>query len=129
MALSQNLHTYADVRRVLDTAKQMGGGRYRLATKSEAVRWRQRAYKFRILLREQLAAGVLVPGYQPETPFDDMRLTVEDNVVVIKFGFTEGVLETFSGDAVPLVNETEEGIEDPLLLEAEELAKRLGADD
>lgn len=124
MPLSTSIHSYADVKQVLEAAHRAGGGRYRLSTRGEAVHWRSRAYKYRILLREQLAAGVLVPGYVPETPYDTMKLTLEENTVVIQFITPKGKLETLDGEPIEAPKGAET-VEDPLLAEAEALAKRL----
>jgi hypothetical protein len=50
------LGLYDDVRQVLDTALRSGGGRFDLPSHGLAVHWRQRAYKFRKLYAQTLAA-------------------------------------------------------------------------
>lgn len=44
---------YDDVRQILDSAIESGGGVVQLTSPGQAVRWRQRAYEFRKLMREK----------------------------------------------------------------------------
>ena len=47
---------YDDVRQILDAALAAGGGSFELPSHGLAVHWRQRAYKFRKLYAQTLAA-------------------------------------------------------------------------
>lgn len=76
MPLPTNINAYADIKAVLEPTIAAGGGKYRLPSPKEAVRWRQRAYRYRILLQRQLAAASNLKGYTPPTAYDAMRLTI-----------------------------------------------------
>ena len=127
MALSKNINSYNDIRRVLETVLARGGSaRYRTETKAQATRWRLRAYMYRKLLQQQAleAAGDL-PGYTPTTPYDDMILRLDDTDVLIAFDgqAIPGELLDESGAKLPLVdNKPHIDEDDPLLLEAMKLA-------
>lgn len=83
MALSSNINAYADIAAVLEPIVIAGGqARYELKTRGMAIRWRQRAYKYRLLYQNRLAEGNPL-GFTPRTPYDAMKLTIENNCVVI----------------------------------------------
>ncbi len=74
MPLSTNVHSYDDVRAVLDAALEAEGARYELPTPGQAVYWRARAYYFRSLLLKLAAERVAsAPGIAPSTPYDQMK--------------------------------------------------------
>lgn len=126
MPLSSNVHSYDDIRAVLDSAQAAGGARYELETPGQAIYWRARAYYFRKLLynlaKERLEGA---PGMAPSTPYDRMKLTVEGCFVTIEFVKPQGKLTTLDGDPLSFAS-VEEVDEDELLAEAERLAKELG---
>lgn len=126
MPLTTNINLYDDVRKVIETARRADGGIFKTASRGEAIRWRQRAYMYRRLLREQLedSAGN-IPGYVPTTPYDTMKLRVIEAEVHISFGEEiPGELFTREGDPLTLVDDETPTIDpnDPLLLEAKKLA-------
>lgn len=103
------LGRYLDVQAILDAALAAGGGTYMLENHGAAVRWRQRAYEF----RKAFATTV------SHSPYDTLtlpRIDPDSAVVIIKRVETTG---TFT-PAGPTI--------DPLLAEAEEIAKNLGLD-
>lgn len=86
MSLSKSLSDYADVKPILDRALAHRGGAYRLASHGQAVYWRQRAYKYRKLLRD-LRGEARVAGQSPDTPYDGLVMDVEGDEV--RFGWRE----------------------------------------
>lgn len=130
MGLSRNIHSYDDIRAVLDAALAEGGGRYTLATPGQAVYWRARAYYFRKLLynlaEERLANA---PGMTPSTPYDQMKLTLEEGTgsVLIQFIKPQGTLTRLDGTPIELRTKAEPDEEiDALVAEAERLAQEHG---
>ena len=115
MTTTPTLSTYADVRAVLDAALANGGGRYKLATKAEATRWRFRAYRFRKLLREET---------DTYTPYDNMLLRVDGPVVFIQTQQITGVLTDLEGKPVE-VKEKHPLEYDDLLSEALDFSEKL----
>lgn len=83
----------AAIARVLDKVVESGRvGHFRLATKGQAVRWRQEAY----MMRKERK---LRDGW---TPYDNLRLVIdkaEPCVVTIKTGAMDGVL-TLANEAI-----------------------------
>ena len=97
MPMPRNLASYLDVQRVLDTALQHGGLRYKLKSPGAARHWRQRAYTFRRLKQDQAEQTVGdLPGAQPSTPYDQLLLRLEENTVLI--GFHEPIGELYAPD-------------------------------
>lgn len=96
---TRSLAQYEDVKVVLDQALNHRGGRYRLSTYNEAVHWRQRAYKFRQLLRDRRLEASITPGFDPGTPYEKLSLYIpkkgepDDHIVVITFLEPKGVFE------------------------------------
>jgi len=123
MTLSNQLSSYADVQIVFDKAIELQGGKYRFQTRGDAVRWRQRAYKFRKLLDEQPFAA---------NPYRDLvlRLTKDpsDTTVEITIGHVEGEFLDPKGKKVKLPKKLVEEIQvdDTLFDEAKKLAEELG---
>lgn len=121
MALSRDLFTYADVRQVLEAALNVNGAVYTLPSPSAAMRWRQRAYYYRKLLREHLSEQA---GYPCETPFDMMRLTIPKGSSAVEINFTPltpGVLTTPDGKPIALAGPEE----DKLAVEAAQFLETL----
>ena len=90
MALSKNIHTYADVHQVLTTALEHGGGIYTLDNESAARYWQMRANNYRKLLRESSNINT----------FDNMRFRLDkDNpcMVIIELNTPMGVLTSLTG--------------------------------
>lgn len=112
LPLPNSLSAYADIAQ--DLAALATGGRRVCASRSEAMRWRHRANKFRALLRE---GGT--------TPYDHLVFKIsqsEDNVVlIVPQAPAAGHLETSTG--APLAPKAEE---DELMDAARALAKELG---
>lgn len=61
MTKSNRLGMYADVRAVLDSALEAGGGTFRCDSHGAAVHWRQRAYRFRKLFAETIGPKAMSP--------------------------------------------------------------------
>lgn len=77
MPNKRNPNSFSDVAAVLDTILARGGsGKYRLARKGLAVRWRQRAYQLRLILLD-LAAQTCVPGQAPSSKYDHIVIRVD----------------------------------------------------
>lgn len=109
---SNRLGIYADVRAVLDSALEHGGGVFTAPDHGAAVHWRQRAYRFRKAFAETL-------GPQAMSPYDVLvlpRLAEGSSEVVITVRTTGGVF-TPAGDGLAPVNNDE-------LLEAVEAVRR-----
>lgn len=75
------LGLYDDVRQILDAALKSGGGSFDLPTHGSAVHWRQRAYKFRKLYAQTLAAD----DSFSMSPYDRLTMPMipEDSSTVI----------------------------------------------
>lgn len=134
MPLSTNVHSYDDIRVVLDAALEAGGARYELPDPGKAVYWRARAYYYRTLLLKLAAERLAnVPGTAPSTPYDHMKLSLEkgDNVVVIEFIKPQGKLTGLDGKPLAVKSQLVKADEDEeeLIREAERLAKELGVDE
>ena len=87
MPVSDNLSTFADVERAFrialanpDGAFQPIGGADPDAARRAAIRWRQRAYKFRELLRKQIRSAFADLPDRADlvgtTPYDELTLRV-----------------------------------------------------
>lgn len=101
MALSSNINTYADVAAVLEAALPAGRATYTLPTPGMATRFAQRAYKYRLLLQKAEKESKNIRGYQPPTPYDQMRLRKEGCVVEIDFApAAAGVLSLPTGERI-----------------------------
>lgn len=132
MPLPKEVNMYHDVRVVLEAARGAGGARLELDNPGAAKHWRQRAYYYRKLLaRSDQAAHAKIIGYMAQTEWDDMHLTCEGNVVVIRFGTFKGTLKGLDGKPVkvaPVVPKASRvnplppaPSDDPLLAEALQL--------
>lgn len=117
MPLTTNINAYADVAAVLVAAQEQNGGVYTLDTKSDAIRWRARAYQYRKLLFER-------DGF---TLYDTMVLTIRDETkVFIEFRKGgPGTLTSLDGEKVEV---EEPSVEDPYEEAAAELMKELDGD-
>lgn len=121
MSLSKNPSQYDDIRRVLDSARENNGGRFRCTSHGKAVGWRARAYMFRSLLFKLNQQHYLnIPGMLATTPYDGMKLIVKDCDVWIEFVEPEGELLSLEGELVMM-----EAVDDPLVEEAKQLLKSL----
>jgi hypothetical protein len=125
MSLTRNLGQYEDVRKVLELALANGGGRYVLDSAKATFRWRQRAYMYRKLLREELVAKREQFGTSTITPYDSLLITLSGNCVIITISAPSGVFETLSGEVVSTDTASDSTAID--LTEAEELIRDLGA--
>lgn len=77
MSLSRNINTYDDIQETLDSFAGSTGGTVHCVSYSAAIRWRQRAYMYRELLRQQAwEQNGRVDGWNPTTPYDNYRFTV-----------------------------------------------------
>lgn len=117
MPITSNLTSLAHIKSVLDAALRVGGGRYKLGSYKEAVRWRAEAYQYRKLLKEEMQNS----GLPPNTPYDHMKLTIEDSTVVIGKHVLIGTLMDNKGETLEFVTE----LDDPLQAQADELARQL----
>lgn len=122
MPLSNNINTYGDVRKVFDIAVERGGVKYKLETHKAAVHWRHRAYQFRKLLFKQAERNSIVPGQPAETPYDNLVIRIEDNVVIIQPMELTGELADLNDEPISGVGL---GDDDDLLREAEAFKKGL----
>jgi len=129
MALTKSLGAYADIRPVLDAAIARRGGHYILPTAQAAIRWAQRAYYYRTLLREQSRLRLGIEGIEPTTPYDEIKLRREDNIVYIEFYTPIGTFIGPDGNAVDVKGEALEAQDDLLSQEAEAFAKGLFGDE
>ena len=114
---ANRLGMYADVRGVLDSALEHGGGTFQCETYGAAVHWRQRAYKFRKLYAETL-------GEKKESPYDMLvlhRILPDDTAVQIRIRQRQGVF-------VPADGSTPDVEIDELEAAALRLAAELGGD-
>lgn len=101
MTRSLNIHTYADVKDVLDAAVTAGGGRVRLQNASKAVNWRHRAYAFRSLMFKEKGS----------TPYDDFTLVLDGDSVVIRRK-ERAPLEDLEGNPIGFVKEEDTDLMD-----------------
>lgn len=126
MPLSRNLGQYNDVKEVLDYAVANSGGRYIMADRKTAIRWRQRAYMFRKLLREDMEVRRATLGFTVTTPYDDLLITLQDNIAVLTISKMQGRFERLDGTAPADPNavlESDDELEDI----AAKLIKEIGA--
>lgn len=115
MPLTKNQKAYADIEKVLDTALANGGGTLVLENENQVIRWRQRAYYYRTLLRAENMV----------TKYDSMSLEADKNRIKISFASALGVFITNAGKSIPIdLSPTN----DPLLEEAADLIKQLGVE-
>jgi len=106
MPTSRNLNTYTDVRRVLDTALQHGGIRYKLPTRGKATNFRLRANTYRLLLQKQAEESVgNLPGYIPGTPYDEYIFDTEEEFFVVRPRDALGQAYAPDGTPVKLTSE------------------------
>lgn len=88
---ANRLGMYDDVRQILDAALASGGGEFVLPTHGLAVHWRQRAYKFRKLYAEILAAdkSLAMSPYDrltlPQIPDDSFTVVINVREVIGTF--------------------------------------------
>jgi len=127
MALSRNLGQYEDIRQVLDMALANGGGRYVLDSEKATFRWRQRAYMYRKLLREDLEARRDSLGFSTVTPYDHLLLTLSGTAVILTISAPTGKFETLAGDIIDTTTAPPSREPDDLELEAMKLINDLGA--
>lgn len=126
--LSKSLGQYADIKPILDAALKSNGGRYRLATHAQAVRWRARAYYYRKLLQQQ--KDFLTNAEKP-TPYDAMKINIapkgspDDNVCVLDFYRPLGQWEPNEGETADPIEQATLDHEDELALAAKRFAKDL----
>lgn len=114
MIKSNRLGMFADVRAVLDTALEHGGGTFTAHDHGAAVHWRQRAYRFRKAYAETL-------GPRDMSPYDALvlpRLAPDSSEVVITIRQTGGVFTPANDGLAPTSN-------DELLGAAEAFAQKL----
>ena len=112
---SNRLGMYDDVRQILNATLGAGGGSYECGTHGQAIHWRQRAYRFRKLYAETL-------GLTKESPYDKIvipRVPLDSSTCILQLRKQVGTF-TPSGESTPFFDD------DPLLEEAEAIAKRLG---
>ena len=94
-----NIRTYDDIRAVFQTALEHGlPMRYTLPTPADAVRWRQRAYKFRQLT------------VISEFKLIVMRILPSDKRSVIIDAETAGVLTDLEGNIIPVNYDSDDSL-------------------
>jgi hypothetical protein len=126
MPLPKFSSRYPDVKQVFDFALREKGARYTLDSPGQATHWRSRAYAFRKALWSELNLGSPVPPVA--TPYDGIRITLDESTCVIHVGETvpTGILTRLDGgDTAPT---SVQAPVDELEAEAEDLRKRLGID-
>lgn len=114
MTRTNRLGLYADVRAVLDSALEHGGGTFTALDHGAAVHWRQRAYRFRKAFAETL-------GLRGMSPYDVLvlpRLIDGSSEVIINVRQAGGVFTPANDGLAPTSN-------DELLEAAESLRQRL----
>lgn len=109
MPRTSNIKAYADIAETLSALRSRGGGLIRFSTRGSAVSWRHRAYKYRLLLKEQ-----------DDRAYDYMHLSIENNAVLVRF-LDPPRIEDIEGNEVTA--------DDELMQEAKRVAKELGLDD
>lgn len=118
---------YADVKTVLDAALRNKGGVYTLPTRGAAVKWRQRAYKYRNLLRKKEEEVIAhIPGAHASTPYDHIILQLGPKPtcdVVIAFHAPSGTFRAPDGTEVEL--KVPENVKSDFDDAASEVARRL----
>lgn len=114
MTKSNRLGIYADVRAVLDSALEHGGGIFRCLQHGHAVHWRQRAYRFRKLYAETLGPNAMSPYDVLVLP----RLEKDSCEVIINVRKTGGVFTPAGDGLAPTSN-------DELLAAAEAVRRRI----
>lgn len=93
MTLPKSITAYNDVAALLHQLLSRGGGKYILPNKREALRFRARSYKYRELFREQEALRAGLPKeYEVPTPYDNMKIEMED--CVLTYSFTRQLIGT-----------------------------------
>lgn len=123
MSLSRNIGQYNDIKEVFDLALANGGGKYHLASPKHTIRWRQRAYMFRKLLREELVEKRAALGFSTATPYDEILITLDGASVILTISKMTGTFEPLAGGIpLPAANTPDE-----LESEAERLVRELGA--
>ena len=96
-SVSNRLGMYDDVRQILDAALASGGGTFDLPNHGLAVHWRQRAYKFRKLYAQTLAAD----DSFSMSPYDKLTLPmIPDNSSTVIINVRE-VVGTFTPNREP----------------------------
>jgi len=133
MGVSQNPNTYSDVEQVFQAARAAGGAKYELPSRGDAVYWRTRAYTYRKLLGK-LSASPLTPDIPGPTKWDDVKLTLEDKSVVIRFQGLTGKLHALDNDKPINVPEVQKKLipldaDDPLLEAAQSLLGEIDDED
>lgn len=123
MSLTRNIGQYEDIRQVLELALANGGGIYTLDSVKATYRWRQRAYMYRKLLREEMVAKRESLGFSTVTPYDRLLITLSGESVLITISAPTGTFEAFSGPTKPALGNST----DADLSEAEKLLRELGA--
>lgn len=84
LALSSNINTYSDVAAILQQILEAGGtATFTLPSAGKAIQWRQRAYKYRLLLQAQYRTQANIKGYTPPTPYDRMKMVNTANRIQI----------------------------------------------
>lgn len=126
MGLSNVLSDYHDIKPILDQAVAHKGGTYQLETSGQAVHWRQRAYKFRKLLRT-LRGESRVPGTSVETAYDGLVMDLDGPTVSFSWREPKGTFVAPKGStAKPVVETLVERHEDDLLAAARKLVEERG---
>lgn len=113
---SNRLGMYQDVRTILDAALANGGGTYACETHGQAIHWRQRVYRFRKLYAETV-------GLTRESEYDCIvipRVPPESSTCYLQLRKQVGIFMP-SNESADIIFD-----EDPLLEEAEAIARRLG---
>lgn len=117
-----SLSLYTNEKTILDAALAAGGGHIDLTTPGKAVQLRQRLYTFRKLYREAY----------PNTPYDCLtipKLAQGRTRVEIKVKEIEGVFVPKTGGKPVKAPNIEIAADDPLLLEALNIAGDILGDD
>jgi hypothetical protein len=109
--MSNKPEQYTDVAATLSAAVKKGGGKFKLSTPGQAIRWRQRAYYYRKLLTKQ---------GEPLGPLAHMTLRIEGDeptTVIIEFARLVGTLTDFNDvpitpdDKEPALDDTKSAVD------------------
>lgn len=133
MSLSNTLGAYADIEQLFQGVLAHGPAVVRLGTRAQAVRFRQRAYHYRTLLRQ-------TPSSRGASPFDHLVVRIPDtdpcavrvepqaNLTLgnVTFDNPSATLPPAESFVRPDVPPAAGLLDDPLIEDAAEIARKLG---
>lgn len=104
------LHTFRDIKPILDTALGFAPQelRFELETTSAAIVWRSRANKFRVALRQLEEKKLNLTEGEGSCIYDDLLLSLEKNVVIIRQRAQHGRLTVDGEEITPISMDEDE---------------------